>query len=179
MKLYYFLDKDDYINLNINCFETSKALKIALNVQRFGIPLIFLAVPVVANLLFKYKSDLMNFLFITVALCWVTGYKQLMKNFMVKHIRKNMNEEDMIYTGERVFEMNKQEIRITTEEKEEVFQVADLYDIQITKGYAFLYKTTADAYIVPFKFIKKEKQKADFVKLLNEVKVKLGGSKNV
>ncbi|WP_297521818.1 hypothetical protein [uncultured Clostridium sp.] len=175
MKLYYFLKIEDYINFNINHFETSKILKIAINVQRFGIPLIFLAVPLGANLIFDYKSALMNYLFTGIAIVWVVGYKALMKKFMIKHIKKTMSEDDMNYTGERVFEMDKQEIRITTKEKEEIFLVKDLKDIQITEQYAFLYKTPAEAYIVPFNSINKIEQKEIFIRLLQEVKISLKG----
>ncbi|MGL4453236.1 MAG: YcxB family protein [Sarcina sp.] len=171
MKLYYYLDKQDYINFNIHHFECNKSLKIAINIQRFAIPLIFLMVPVGANLIFGYKSALMNFLFVSISIIWVFIYKMIMKRFMIKHIKNNMNVEEIIYTGERIFEINNNKILITTEEKEEEFFLKDLVEIQITKDYAFLYKSMADAYIIPFKFCKTEKQKTDFIKVLSNIRL--------
>lgn len=176
MKIYYYLDREDYINFNIHHFENNKSLRIAINIQRFGIPLIFLIVPVVANLLFRYKSALMNFLFLSVAIVWMLVYKHLMKRFMVKHIKKNMNVEEIIYLGERIFEIDKEKILVITEEKEEEFLIKDLVEVQVTMDYAFLYKGMADAYIIPLKFCKTEKQKRDFIELLNEIKINLGGN---
>lgn len=168
MKIEYNLTENDYINFNIFHMKNSKTLKRTIMINRFLVPLIFLAMPFILN----YMSDI-PFLywaisFILVYILWVSLYEKYVYRINRKRIKRILEEksnEGLI--GERVLEIDGENIKITNDSGESKFYIKSIKNIIEDKEYIFAYINSVSAIIIPLQAFKDNEDKERFKKLLN------------
>ncbi|MGL5821972.1 MAG: YcxB family protein [Sarcina sp.] len=169
MKLYYVLDKEDYVSFNVHHIENNKILKISMGIQRFGIPILFIICAFLISLILKISLKVSVGVLGGVAILWVIFYMPVFKYFMVKNINKMIEKDSRSFNlGERILEINLNFIKQVTEEKEEVYDLDKILAIESNDKYTYLYISEADAYIIPHRCFKDNDTKAEFFNIINK-----------
>ncbi|MGL4740201.1 MAG: YcxB family protein [Sarcina sp.] len=169
MKLYYILEKEDYVNFNIHHIENNKFLKVSMGIQRFGIPILFIISSFIISLVIKTSLRVSVGVMGTIAILWMIFYMPIFKYFMIKNINKMVEKDSKSFNlGERILIINSNFLKQITEEKEEIYDLNKILAIESNTDYTYLYIAQANAYIVPHRCFKDNDAKAEFFNILNK-----------
>lgn len=169
LKLYYVLEKEDYINFNIHHIENNKVLKVSMGIQRFGIPILFIIFSVLISLILKISLKLSVGVLGVVSILWVIFYMPVFKYYMIKNINKMVEKSPELFNlGERIIEVNSLSIKQITKEKEEIYDLNKIIGIEDSEEYTYLYINEANAYIIPHRCFNNNDEKANFLNIINK-----------
>ena len=179
MKIDYQLNKQDYIDFNMNYMSNSKTVKRVFVAQRYITPIIFL---LISFIMMKVTSIPQGYLFKGAIVCyvlWVIFYPMYFKWASSRRILKMIDEdksEDML--GKRSLTLTDKSIINLTPQGESKTDWRNIKKITETQKHIFIFISSASAYILPARIFKDENEKKKFITNLNYMVDKAKGKKN-
>ena len=168
MKIKYNLTENDYINFNICHMRNSKALRKTIMINRFLVPLIFLLMPFILYNISDIPFSYWAITFILIYILWVSLYEKYVYRINRKRIKRMLEEKSNNgLIGERILEIDEENIKITNNSGESKFSIKTIKDIIEDKEYIFIYINSVAAIIIPLEVFKDKEDKERFKKLLN------------
>ncbi len=171
MRIDFTLTQEDYIAYNIHHIENSPSLKRALNIQRYGLALIFLIFPFIIAAMTSISLTLWLLVYGTIFVVWIRFYPKYYMNSTRKRIIRLIQEgnsasllgdRSVILTDEAVEEISPQgESRVTW---------GSIERIDETDEYIYIYTSPVNAYLVPTRAFEGTAQKSEFLMTLRNHK---------
>lgn len=168
MKIDYQLNKQDYIDFNMNYMSNSKTIKKLFIAQRYIVPIIFLLIP---SMLIKVTSIPFGYWFKAFLVCyilWVVFYPKYFKWSVSKRIIKMLDEgknTDML--GKRSLTLTESCIIDCSTLSESKTDWSVIEKITQTQKHIFIFISSVAAYILPVNVFKNDNEKKKFIDKLN------------
>ncbi len=165
MKLEYRIEKEDYIDFNMDQFRNSKDLKKFFILQKGVISstlLIFILY------LYKYTDKpLYQFLlFYGFILIGWTLFESLVIRFLVRKKLESETKENPKLFGRKILEVNKNGLYDLSDNQVLEIRWLDVKFIDESKNYLFIFVVTSLGYIIPKKFFESEREKDEFIEII-------------
>ncbi len=168
MKIKYNLTENDYINFNICHMRNSKELRKTIMINRFLVSLIFLLMPFILYNISDIPFLYWTITFILVYILWVSLYEKYVYRINRKRIKRMLEEKNNDgLIGERILEIDEENIKITNNSGESKFPIKSIKDIIEDEEYIFIYINSVSAIIIPLEVFKDKEDKERFKNLLN------------
>lgn len=150
MNFTYHLSEESYVQFNMHHIENSKTVQTSLNLQRFGIPFLYMIVAFILSYVSELSLAYLLTVFSILGVIWIIFYPRYfyrsVKKRTVKFIREGNNEgilgkHEMTLTEEGILDVA--ENRQTSCSWEGIQRVTeDDYNL-------YIYNTSMSAYILP------------------------------
>ena len=150
MKFTYNLLEEAYVQFNMHHIENSKTVQTSLNVQRFGIPLIYIVVAIVLSFVTEMRFIFLLLVFSILGLGWLLFYPRYfyrsIKKRTEKYIREGNNEgllgmHEMTLTDDGIIDVT--EGRQTSATWQSIQRMTE------DENNLYIYNTSMSAYILP------------------------------
>lgn len=163
MRIEYKLTKEDYYEFNLHHMSHFKKVNRSINIQRFLMPIIF---TVFAVLTYRMGNTSLNII-LPIYLLVSTGWVMLYPKFLQRAVNKRLNailelESNKSLLEDKVLEVADDGLYEILEGDNRVLSSKEVVDIVETDKNVYVYLPAESAYIIPKKFFKDEKEKAEF-----------------
>lgn len=169
MKINYDLIQEDYLNFNVFHAKNSEAVQGNLKIQRYITPVIFLIIPFfLKNRVdppFWYWMIWFSITYILWVIFYPRHYYWIIKRSVKKMLKEGKNKGML---GSKTIELNEDNIISAGENSESNVKWSTVERYKETKDYIYIYISAVEAYIVPKRAFKDEKEKEEFIKILDK-----------
>ncbi|MHB8131564.1 MAG: YcxB family protein [Mobilitalea sp.] len=163
------IEKQDYIDFNLNHIITSPTMKRSLIIQRFIALMIVVVFPLILAKVTEIPLWYWYCAFGIAFILWFIFYPKHVKKLIVMRISKLLKEGSTHgILGKHTLTINKDGIVDTTEYSESKCSLIE--KIIVTEKHIFIYISPLVAYIVPTKIYKNAEEKSTFLSALNSFK---------
>ncbi|MFJ5717779.1 YcxB family protein [Neobacillus sp. NPDC093127] len=150
MEINYHLTEDDYLNFNLYHVKNSKAAMRTLNIQRFLMPIFFIA----AAYLFSTIDDVpflwMLVPFIIVSILWFIFYPKYFYNHVARGTRKMIKEgKNEGLLGDHTMRLSDEGIVDSNSNGETKVNWSGIHEFKESSDTFYLYNSAISAYILP------------------------------
>ncbi len=172
MEIKYELNKDDYIEFNLNYVENSKAMKKNVFIQRYLVSIIFLLVPFALKKSTDIPFSYWMTVFIIAYTLWVVFYPKYFNKTVKKNVEKMLGEgnSNSLY-GEHKLSLTEDGITETNEAEKLEIGWNSIEKIVKTEEHIFIYLDSIKAYIVPKRAFKDNKEEEEFITYLENHRI--------
>ena len=171
MKIDYTLTKEDYIAYNIHHIEHSPTLKRSINIQRYGLALIFLIFPFIIAGFTQIPLQLWLIVYGTVFIVWIRFYPKYFVNSTKKRILRLIEEgNNSSLFGPRSIIMTEEGVEEISEQGESRVTWNFIDRIEETQDYIYIYTSSVNAYVVPVRAFQNILEKNAFMEILKSKK---------
>jgi hypothetical protein len=166
MTIDYDLTKQDYIDFNINYMNNSKSMKNSMLLQRFIIPVVYLALPLFLKQVTRIPIWYWYCVFIIFSLIWIIRYPKMIEKSVTKKVSKLIDEGKATgIVGHHRFTYTNEGIVDKTEFSETKYSVFER--VVESDKHIFIYVSSVMAYIIPIRVFKNQEEKLNFLNTLN------------
>lgn len=150
MKIEFELNKQDYINFNLNHLRHSDELKRTIAKQRYVIPVIYLTIPFILDRFAAIPLWYGLTIFSVLAVIWAAFYPQYYKWRVARLVSKMIDEGNNIgMLGKRCISLTEAGIVDTGESDESKTNWESVESIEETEEYIYVYNSAISAYLIP------------------------------
>ncbi|MDO4711866.1 MAG: YcxB family protein [Peptostreptococcaceae bacterium] len=163
MKLDLDLTEQDYIDFNLDYFDTSPAMRSSHNKSRFAGTLMFFALPPVLGRITKIPFWYwMTTLGIT-GVIWSAYFPRMMKKIYTKQIRKVLREQKSYFIGKKILELKEDGIFTKGDDGESLVNYASISKLREKDGTIYLYNSPVSAIIIPARTFASAEEREGFL----------------
>lgn len=162
MKIEYSIEKEDYIDFNMDQFKNSKDLKKIFILQKGVISSTFL---VFILYLYKYtERPLYQFLLVygVILIGWII-FESLIIGFLVKKKLELESKQNVELFGEKSLDIKDEGLYDLSGEEILKIEWSDVKFIDESKDYLFIFVVTSLGYIIPKRYLTDETIKDKFI----------------
>lgn len=171
MKIDFTLTKEDYIAYNIHHIEHSPSLKKSLNIQRYGLALIFLIFPFIIASITSISLTLWLVVYGTVFVFWIKFYPKYYISSTRKRIIRLIEEGNSAnLLGDRSIILTEEGVEEISPQGESRTTWGSIERIDETQEYIYIYTSPVNAYLVPTRAFEGTAQKSEFLMILRNHK---------
>lgn len=179
MKIDYQLNKQDYIDFNMNYMSNSKTVKSLFIAQRYVVPIIFLLIPFI---MIRVKNITLGYwvnIFLVCYILWVIFYPKYFKWTTSKRMVKMLDEGDNTdMLGKRSLTLSEEGVIDCSTLSESKTAWSAIEKITQTQKHIFIFISSVSAYILPVRVFKNDNEKNKFIVKLNYMADKAKVKKN-
>ncbi|WP_186580578.1 YcxB family protein [Aquibacillus kalidii] len=150
MEFTYTLTEEDYINFNLTHVKQSITVKRSIGIQRFSIPIIYIALAFVMSALLDIPVLWMLVPFSVLSVIWVITYPKIFLRSIRKNASKMIKEgknENLLGTHHMI--VNDNGLTDINENGETKVNWSGIDKVVHEQDYIFLYNSSVSAYIIP------------------------------
>jgi hypothetical protein len=167
MKIDFTLTKEDYIAYNLHHIQHSPSLKKSLNIQRYGLALIFLIFPFIIASMTPIPLFLWLLVYGSIFIVWIKFYPKYFVSSTKKRILRLIEEGNSAnLLGERSILVTEEAVEEITPQGESRTTWGSIERIDETDDYIYIYTSPINAYLVPTRAFEETAQKNEFLQLL-------------
>lgn len=167
MKIDFILTKEDYIAYNIHHIEHSPSMRKSLNIQRYGLAMIFLVFPFIIASLTSIPLPVWLVVYGTVFIVWIKFYPKYFISSTKKRIVRLIEEGNSAnLLGERSILLTEDGVEEISPQGESRTTWGSIEKIDETEDYIYIYTSPINAYLVPTRAFEGTAQKSEFLQLL-------------
>lgn len=167
MKIDFILTKEDYIAYNIHHIEHSPSMRKSLNIQRYGLAMIFLVFPFIIASLTSIPLPVWLVVYGTVFIVWIKFYPKYFISSTKKRIVRLIEEGNSAnLLGERSILLTEDGVEEISPQGESRTTWGSIEKIDETDDYTYIYTSPINAYLVPTRAFEGTAQKSEFLQLL-------------
>jgi len=150
MEINYHLTEDDYINFNLYHMNHSKTGIRALRVQRFLLPVFFIALSYFMAIILDTSPVFLLVYGFLISILWVIFYPKYFNRTIAKNVKKMLKEGDNKgILGDQHMSIKDEGIVVTTKMGETKVNWAGINILKEDENNFYLYVGAMNAYLIP------------------------------